>query len=83
VGLERGPLSLVRINEDILERKVVALGKKLRLTAEGIRRADRATPFYPQNSAQLRRQRRSLSRYSSLADYRPQSSFLCSNGLVL
>jgi hypothetical protein len=24
VGLERGPLSLVRINEELLERKVVA-----------------------------------------------------------
>jgi hypothetical protein len=28
VGLEQGPLSLVRINEELLERKVVAPVKK-------------------------------------------------------
>jgi hypothetical protein len=32
VGLERGPLSLVRINEELLERKVAARFIKLRFT---------------------------------------------------
>jgi hypothetical protein len=38
------------------------------LTVVGTRCADHATPLYPQKSALLRRQRRSLGRYSSLAD---------------
>jgi hypothetical protein len=38
------------------------------LTAVGTRCADHATPLYPQKSALLRRQRRSLGQYSSLAD---------------
>jgi hypothetical protein len=42
--------------------------RKPRLTAVGTRCADHATPFYPQKSALLRRQRQSLGRYSSLAD---------------
>jgi hypothetical protein len=32
VGLERGPLSFVRVNEELLEREVVAMSRKLRLT---------------------------------------------------
>jgi hypothetical protein len=32
MGLERGPLSLVRINEELLERKSIGSGLKLRLT---------------------------------------------------
>jgi hypothetical protein len=43
VDLERGPLSLVRITEELLERKVAAPVKKPKLTALGIRRADYAT----------------------------------------
>jgi hypothetical protein len=35
VDLERGPLSLVRINEELLERKVAARSRKLRLTTVG------------------------------------------------
>jgi hypothetical protein len=39
MGLERGPLSLVRINEEILERKSGCSFRKPRLTAMGNRRA--------------------------------------------
>jgi hypothetical protein len=43
VGLERGPLSLVRITEELLEWKSSGSGsRKLRLTAVGIRCADDA-----------------------------------------
>jgi hypothetical protein len=45
VGLERGPLNLVSITEEILEWKSSGSGyRKPRLTAEGIRCADHATP---------------------------------------
>jgi hypothetical protein len=46
VGLERGPLSLVRIKEELLEWKSSgSWSRKLRLTAVGIRCADHATPI--------------------------------------
>jgi hypothetical protein len=45
VGLERGPLSLVRITEELLEWKSSGSGsRKPRFTAVGIRCADHATP---------------------------------------
>jgi hypothetical protein len=44
VGLERGPLSLVRIIEELLERKVRLRSRKPKLTAVEIRCADHATP---------------------------------------
>jgi hypothetical protein len=45
VGLERDPLSLVRINEELLESKISGSGsRKSRLTAVGIHCADHATP---------------------------------------
>jgi hypothetical protein len=45
VGLERGPLSLVRITEELLEWKSSGSGsRKSRLTAVGIRCTDHATP---------------------------------------
>jgi hypothetical protein len=45
VGTERGPLSLVRITEELLEWKSISSGsRKPRLTAVGIRCADHATP---------------------------------------
>jgi hypothetical protein len=45
VGLERGPLSLVRIIEELLESKSSGSGLENRdLTALGIRCADHATP---------------------------------------
>jgi hypothetical protein len=45
VGLERGPLSLVRITEELLEMKCSYSGsRKPILTALGIRYSDHATP---------------------------------------
>jgi hypothetical protein len=45
VGLERGPLSLVSITEELLEWKSSGSGsRKPRLTAVGIRCVDHATP---------------------------------------
>jgi hypothetical protein len=44
VGLERGPLSLVRIIEELLEWKSSGSGsRKTEITAVGIRCADHAT----------------------------------------
>jgi hypothetical protein len=52
VGLERGPLSLVRITEDLLERKSSGSGsRKSRLTAVEIHCTDHATPSIPQKLA--------------------------------
>jgi hypothetical protein len=45
LGVEQGPLSLVRITEELLERKISGFGsRKSRLMAVGIRYADHATP---------------------------------------
>jgi hypothetical protein len=45
VGLKRGPFSLVRIIEELLELKISgSRSRKPRLTALGIRCADHATP---------------------------------------
>jgi hypothetical protein len=70
VGLERGPLSLARINEEQLEKKVAAAVKTTEIIdMSGFRHDDHATPLYPQNLAvKFANQWRSLSRYSSLAD---------------
>jgi hypothetical protein len=46
VGLELGPLSLVRLTEELLEWKSSNSGcRKPRLTAVGIRWGDHAIPF--------------------------------------
>jgi hypothetical protein len=52
VGLERGSLSLVRINEELLEWKSSGSGsRKSRLTDVGIRCADQCGTLYPQKLA--------------------------------
>jgi hypothetical protein len=49
VGLERGPVNLVSITEELLELKSSGSGsRKPRLTAVGIRCSDLATLVYPQ-----------------------------------
>jgi hypothetical protein len=46
VGLERGPVSLVRITEELLERKISGSGsRKSRLTTVDIRYADSRRPL--------------------------------------
>jgi hypothetical protein len=45
VGLERGPLSLVRIIEELLEWKSSGSGLENRINGRGIRCADDATPY--------------------------------------
>jgi hypothetical protein len=49
VGLEPGPLSLVRINVELLERTGSGFGLENRaeITAVGKHRAKHATPLYP------------------------------------
>jgi hypothetical protein len=69
VGLERGRLSLVSTTEELLDRKVAAPVQKTENTAVGIRHADHVAPLYPQKLAFTSPyKRRSLGRYSSLAD---------------
>jgi hypothetical protein len=53
VGLERGPLSHVMINEELLELR----SRKLRLTTVGVRSADHATPSTRKSRYQLRGRR--------------------------
>jgi hypothetical protein len=66
VGLELGPLSLVRITEEVLEWRNSGSGsRKSRLTAAWIRFADQATPSI-QVGTNFADMRRSLGRYSSL-----------------
>jgi hypothetical protein len=67
VGLERGPLNLVRITEELLEWISSGCGpRKPRLTALGIRCADHATPSIHKFGINFADKRRSLDRYSSL-----------------
>jgi hypothetical protein len=57
VGLKRGPLSLVRISEELLEWKSTCSGsRKPRLMSVGIRCADHATPSSRKSWHELCRQ---------------------------
>jgi hypothetical protein len=56
VGLERGPLSLVRTTEELLDRKVAAPVQKTENTAGGIRHADHVAPSIRKSCQSLRRQ---------------------------
>jgi hypothetical protein len=59
--------------EELLGRKSRGFGLGIENMAVGIRRADYATPLYPQKLAD---KRRSLGRYSSLADSDHEVRFL-------
>jgi hypothetical protein len=56
VGLERGPLSLMSITEELLDKKVAAPVYKTENTAVGIRHADHVTPFIRKSWQPLRRE---------------------------
>jgi hypothetical protein len=75
VGLERGPLSLVRITEELPERKSSGSGLENRLTTVGIRCADHATPLYPQKLALT--SPTSCGRSGIFACWLKQRSFFC------
>jgi hypothetical protein len=69
VGLERGPLSLVSTTEELLDRKVAAPVQKTENTAAGIRHAAHVAPSISKSwRNHFADKRRSLGRYSSLAD---------------
>jgi hypothetical protein len=56
VGLERGPLGLVRTTEELLDRKVAAPVQITENTAVGIRHADHVAPSIRKSWQSLRRQ---------------------------
>jgi hypothetical protein len=71
VGLERGPLSLVSITEELLGRNSSGSGQENREYDWGrIRCADRTTPSIRKSLYYFAKKWRSLGRHSSLADQR-------------
>jgi hypothetical protein len=68
VGLERGPLSHVRLIEEILEWKSSSSGEENRINGRGILCADHATPSICKIGTNFANKRRSLGRYTSRAD---------------
>jgi hypothetical protein len=77
VGLELGPLRLVSTTEELRDRKVAAPVWKTENTAVGTRHADHVALLFPQKVGNhFADKRRSLGRYSSLADS-DQEVFFC------
>jgi hypothetical protein len=68
VSLERGPLSLVSISEELLVRKNSGCGLESENTAVGIHHADHVAPSISKFGTNFADMRRSLGRYSSPAD---------------
>jgi hypothetical protein len=68
LGLERGPLGLMSATEELLDRKVAAPVWKSENTALSIRHADHMAPSIRKFGNHFADKRRSLGRYSSLAN---------------